>query len=37
MQSLRRRGSLLAGALGLPTLAGWKSVAGFQKLSENNT
>jgi len=37
MQSLRRRGSLLAGTLGLPTLAWWKSVAGFQKLSEDNT
>lgn len=36
MQSLRRRGSLLAGALGLPTGVGWKSVGGFQKLSENN-
>jgi transposase len=32
MQSLRRRGSLLAGALELATGAGWKSVAGFQKL-----
>ncbi len=37
MQSLRRRGSLLAGVLGLPTLAAWKSVGGFQKFSENNT
>jgi transposase len=37
MQSLRRRGSLLADALGLATSAGWKSVAGFQKLSDNNT
>jgi hypothetical protein len=36
MQSLRRRGSLLAAALGPATSAGWKSVAGFQKLSENN-
>jgi hypothetical protein len=36
MQSLRRRGSLLAGVLGTPTGVGWKSVAGFQKLSENN-
>jgi transposase len=33
MQSLRRRGSLLAGALGSATLAGWKSVGGFQKFS----
>jgi len=37
MQSLRRRGSLLAAALGPATSAGWKSVAGFQKLSGNNT
>ena len=36
MQSLRRRGSLLAGVLGTPTGVGWKSVAGFQKFSENN-
>jgi transposase len=36
MQSLRRRGSLLVGALALPTGGGWKPVAGFQKLSENN-
>ena len=36
MQSLRRRGSLLAGVLGTPTGVEWKSVAGFQKLSENN-
>ncbi len=36
MQSLRRRGSLLAGILGTPTGVGWKSVAGFQKLSENS-
>ena len=36
MQSLRRRGSLLGSALGLPTGGGWKIVAGFQKLSENN-
>jgi hypothetical protein len=32
LQSLRRRGSLLAGALGLPTLVTWKSVGGFQKI-----
>ena len=36
MQSLRRRGSLLAGVPGMPTGVEWKSVAGFQKLSENN-
>jgi len=36
-QSLRRRGSLLAGVLGRPTLAAWQSVGGFQKFSENNT
>jgi len=36
LQSLRRRGSLIVGALGLPTGAGWQTVAGFQKLSENN-
>ena len=36
MQSLRRRGSLLAGVSGMPTGVGWKSVAGFQKLFENN-
>ena len=36
MQSLRRRGSLLAGVLGTSTGVEWKSVAGFQKLSENN-
>ena len=35
MQSLRRRGSLLVDALGPATSAGWKSIAGFQKLSEN--
>ena len=33
IQSLRRRGSLLAEALGSATLAGWKSVGGFQKFS----
>jgi len=37
MQSLRRRGSLLVDALEPPTSVGWKSVAGFQKLSENRT
>jgi transposase len=37
MQSLRRRGSLLMDALGPPTSVAWKSVAGFQKLSENKT
>jgi len=37
MQSLRRRGSLLVDALGPATGAGWKSVAGFQKLSANKT
>ena len=36
MQSLRRRGSLLAGFLGQSTGVGWKSMAGFQKFSENN-
>src|SRR5215831_11421618 len=36
LQSLRRRGSLIVGALGLPTGVGWRTVAGFQKLSENN-
>src|SRR5262245_9257659 len=36
MQSLRRRGSLLAEALGPTTLAGWKTIAGFQKFSANN-
>jgi len=36
LQSLRRRGSLIVGALGLPTGVGWQTVAGFQKLSENN-
>jgi len=33
MQSLRRRGSLLAGVLGSATLTVWKSVGGFQKFS----
>jgi transposase len=36
LQSLRRRGSLHVGALGVSTNATWKTVAGFQKLSENN-
>jgi hypothetical protein len=36
LQSLRRRGSLLGGVLELATGVGWKSVAGFQKLSEKN-
>jgi len=36
LQSLRRRGSLLGGVLGLTTGVGWKSVAGFQKPSERN-
>jgi hypothetical protein len=36
LQSLRRRGSLIVGALGLSTGVGWQTVAGFQKLSENN-
>jgi transposase len=36
MQSLRRRGSLFVGALEVTTSAKWKTVAGFQKLSENN-
>lgn len=33
LQSLRRRGSLLGTTLVLATCAGWKPVAGFQKLS----
>ena len=37
IQSVRRRSSLLAPALESATGAGWKPVAGFQKLSENNT
>ena len=36
LNSLRRRGSLLAQALPLATGAGWKTVAGFQKFSQNN-
>ena len=36
LQSLSRRGSLLGSALAAATSAGWKSVAGFQKLSQNN-
>lgn len=35
-KSLRRRGSLLGAALASATGVGWKTVAGFQKLSENN-
>jgi transposase len=35
-KSLRRRGSLLGAALAPATGVGWKTVAGFQKLSENN-
>ena len=35
-QSLRRRGSLLGATLAPATGVGWKTVAGFQKLSENN-
>jgi transposase len=34
-QSLRRRGSLLGDPLASATGAGWKTVAGFQKFSEN--
>ncbi len=33
LQSFSRRGSLLGGALAAATSAGWKSVAGFQKIS----
>ena len=33
LRSLRRRGSLFAGALGLATGAAWKTVPGFQKFS----
>ena len=36
LKSLHRRGSLFAGALGLATGAGWKTVAGFQKFSGEN-
>jgi len=36
LNSLRRRGSLFAGALSLATGAGWKTVAGFQKFSAKN-
>jgi hypothetical protein len=35
-QSLRRRGSMLGAALASATCVGWKPVAGFQKLSQNN-
>ena len=37
VKSLRRRGSLFKGTLGLATSAGWKTVAGFQKFSAENT
>jgi transposase len=37
LQSLRRRGSLLPGVLGLTTGAGWQTIAGFQKFCGNNT
>ena len=33
LRSLRRRGSLFAGALGLAVGSAWKTVAGFQKFS----
>lgn len=36
LKSLRRRGSLLGAPFASTTGAGWKTVAGFQKLSENN-
>ena len=36
-KSLRRRGSLLGAALAPATGVGWKTVAGFQKLSANNS
>lgn len=36
LRSLRRRGSLLGAALASATGVGWKTVAGFQKLSANN-
>jgi transposase len=35
-KSLRRRGSLLGAALAPATGVGWKTVAGFQKISANN-
>ena len=37
LNSLRRRGSQLGAALAPATGLGWRTVAGFQKLSENNT
>jgi len=37
MQSLRRRGSLLAGVVAVNTSAGWKTAAVFQKFSGNIT
>jgi transposase len=36
LRSLRRRGSMLGADLAPATGLGWKTVAGFQKLSENN-
>ena len=36
LNSLRRRAALLGAAVGAATGARWKTVAGFQKLSENN-
>ena len=36
LQSLRRRGSLLGAVCAVATPAGWQSVAGFQKLSQNS-
>jgi len=36
LDSLRRRGSLLGAGLTAATRPGWKTVGGFQKLSENN-
>jgi transposase len=36
LNSLRRRGSQLGAALALATGLGWQTVAGFQRLSENN-
>ena len=37
LRSLRRRGSLLGAVAAAATSAGWTPVAGFQKLSENNS
>jgi len=36
LNSLRRRGSQLGAALAPATGLGWQTVAGFQRLSENN-